>query len=771
MTFNQKVNPRLASHALVHGLIRRNQLKDAAHLAVSMMQYGMRVHTRTLDAVMNTLEPNYFSKKSSVKSTMPPNFIPNPKSLGDLAPMAQHATSRLALEIFTVARKTGQGDTRGLFATLLAICLLNAEIVLACLVFGTTIKEFYHPPPCPEGDTASTTWNADKYGPRSLLFLPTWGHLNYILAPMTDYFRYVVTLRTTSPEFEQSALDANLQALAILANLLDFRQLHLSTISSLLALMYSTPRVDAEVWVMDKGGNNRQVVAFAYFHDVLVRLIESPPGSRTSSNKKSTRAFTPPLGLKSSNTLLHYALRHCQSPDLGNKVIVHLTEARKLALDQTTYNILLRSGTLMRDNDLASLAVTAVASKSPPSKSLSKHSSKDPPRNHRPSKRPDLHENTPLRALALSEHEAVRSIASTIETLQSVELWMMSRNRQARIDTAVYNLTTHLMHLTSTGQPHVAITVIFALFPALQVCTSLKEQVRIRRKEVVRASRYGPITFTVLLHALVKAKAFLEARLFYTFACKAERRSWFTPAPWAFGPEFYTVMLELCTAECVEASRLESRASSAVEKAAVKTMRLRTLRMALRQYLRINKVPFEAHYTMENSGHSEHIHKLVFPKRDERLSTALIEVLVQHFKYADPASLPVPDIATGSNHPPHALTGTSAESVARTFDDTERDFIERGVLPRGWSPALQFIARGIIQAGMEIPPALRHLFLGRYDAAARPRGRGVSLRVVPWAYSTEGTEAQNPWRVPSLRTRGLARPTRRRNRTSRSRTF
>ncbi|KAG6877452.1 hypothetical protein C0993_007136 [Termitomyces sp. T159_Od127] len=776
ITFNQPVSPRLASHSLVHGLIRQDQLKHAATLAIAMMDCGMRVRARTLNIVMQSLKApqrplhDLFTATQS-KTTLPRRFRPDPQNFGDLTRMAGYASTRFALEIFAVARRTGQGNMYGLLSTLLAICLINTEIILASFVFAMLVKEFYHPPPSPQGDTTAKTWNTEKYGPRSLVFLPHWSHFNDLITPMKKYFQHVVTLHTASEQFDQETFEAYLQALAILANLLDLRQLHHPHISPLLTLMYKTPRTSSEVWVQDKEGKVHRVIAFEYFHDVLVRLIESPPSPGIPSKikpsrktekqkhlekklksrveKRHRRAFTPPLCIETCNTLLHYALRHCHSPTLGNKVLVHLTQVRRLAPDETTYNILLRSGTLLRNDDLASLALTAIVN----TKAYKKQSISASEHN--------LQVVPPLQTLSQSKSEVARHIASVINTINSINLGSVSRQRLKRLHRAIYMLNTLMMHLCSTGHPHLVKPIMFALFPALDrdPSTPLSTHMIKRRKAMRHAARFGPLPFAVLLNALVKARALSEARLLYNFAVAAERRSWFTAKPWALGIEVYTIMLELCVAECRDATRLES-IPGAVADHKPDSVRNKAVRMALRLYKRLNKLPYYANNTMRRFGHLGGVHKLKPPKLDERFATALIQVLFVLAKHVDPAVIATPDITVQHRQPrPHIQMKTSAASVSTVYTETRKNAInDRDYLPSGWTQELEFVARGIINAGMDLPPALRHLFLGRYDEAANPanKERGLPLRVVPWAYSGErNKDAWHPWVVPSIRTRGL----------------
>ncbi|KAG6889021.1 hypothetical protein C0992_006717 [Termitomyces sp. T32_za158] len=751
ITFDQPISPRLPSHALVHGLIRQRRLKRAVTLTLAMMHSGMHVRARTLNAVMQSLKPPHDPKPNVFKAKMPPHFRADPQSLSDLAGMAGSASTRLALEIFAVARKTGQGNMQGLLSTLIAICLINTEIILASFVFAMLVKEFYHPPPSREGDTTANTWNAEKYGPRSLVFLPQLYHFNDLIAPMKSYFRHVVTLHTASNEFDQETFEANLQALTILANLLDLRQLHLPLMSPLLTLMYKTPRTSSEVWVQNEAGNVQRVIAFQYFHDVLLRLIEFPPAPRLLEKKKqSRRAFTPPLVLESCNTLLHYALRHCHSPTLGNKVLVHLTKDRKLTPDKTTHNILLRSGTLLRDNDLASLALKAVVnSKAPKEKSgsQSKH---------------NLEVVPSLRAMSQSKSEVGRHIASVVKTIHTINLGPATPSRQKKLNHAIYTLTTLIMHFCSTGHPHLVKPIIFALFPALDrdPSTPLSTHMIKRRRDIRHAARLGALPFAVLLNSLVKARAFSEARLLYNFAVAAERRSWFTSAPWTLSIEVYTIMLELCAAECGHAKRLDSIPAAVADRKPT-DVRVKAVRMALRLFKRMNQLPYYAHNTMRRYGHLQDVHKLRFPKPDERYATALIRVLLILSGHVHPSTIAAPDIAVRHRrHRPHVQMKLSADAVAKMYKETQKKVTDdRRYLPSGWTRQLQFVARGIVNAGMDLPPALRHLFLGRYERAANPahREKGLPLRVLPWAYPSERREnAWHPWVVPSLRTRGLA---------------
>ena len=100
--------------------------------------------------------------------------------------------------------------------------------------------------------------------------------------------------------------------------------------------------------------------AYAYFHHcVLMRLARDPPPStkprrRLGRLDEAPLSALPPLDLTAYNTLLHYALRHRLDLALANQLLCHMRKLPKpLEPDIVTFNILIRSGTLLRRFDIA----------------------------------------------------------------------------------------------------------------------------------------------------------------------------------------------------------------------------------------------------------------------------------------------------------------------------------------------------------------------------------------------------------------------------------
>ncbi|KAH9938688.1 uncharacterized protein B0H18DRAFT_23406 [Fomitopsis serialis] len=146
-----------------------------------------------------------------------------------------------------------------------------------------------------------------------------------------------------------------LQALANLAMLLDTGQLPTDRISTLVHSLYSCPKTDHHVWILDRSNKPVRVKAYQYFHSVLMRLIHS-------LTKPEPLDRPPRLDIGSYNALLFYALRHRLSPALAASILDHMCCKRKPPIQPTivTYNTLIRAGTLTRRQDITDLALRAL---------------------------------------------------------------------------------------------------------------------------------------------------------------------------------------------------------------------------------------------------------------------------------------------------------------------------------------------------------------------------------------------------------------------------
>ncbi|KAF8075868.1 hypothetical protein FPV67DRAFT_386889 [Lyophyllum atratum] len=710
VNFGHTVPPRLSSHALLHGLIRMGRKQQAADLAVSMMEAGIPLRIKTLETFMRTLVPPPPHVRR--KSIPPLNFFTNPRGLGDIVAMARHPNSRLALEIFSVAHKTHRSNARGMLGTLLAICLINTEIILASLIFAFVVKEWQlRSAVVARFDASESVGTAHVVNKRihephfqQERIVPTHDMLVQIVQAIKKIFE--------TKNADAESLGTALQALANLAVLLDHRQIPFAAITPLIRTLYHCPRVDQEVWIVDANGKEKQVCAYTYCHDVLERLITNLPlklEPKTplprSRSMLDRRPMLPPLDRHACNTLLHYSLRHLVSSTHADTILKHMVIDRtpRVEPDTTTYNILLRSATLLQDSGIAEAALTALASDAA-------------------GKSADACQET--------------TVARLIETLRTLDL---TKATKAETEKLLYSLTTQLMHYTSTGRPHIVAALIYDLFPELRLSLTasqyspleIKQRKKARRGMVVRASRYGSHLFSVLLNALLKAGKPGMAKAVWGVAKRAERMSWDGLNPWVLGTHTYTSMLRCCALEY----KMGCNARAVSRGVDVQGVRRKALLVGWSHYRAMKEVGEEVRGVLVDSGREYRMERVgELPQIDALFVNAALDLFVL------------------SRRPPGALP--SEEEVRREFEEAKVRLAESGEVAGGWTPVLQEIGEDIVKAGFTIPPSLRHIFLGRWEEGARKREGPPHLGPIPYAYP-DGRPSFHPFIVPSIRTRGL----------------
>lgn len=316
IAFTPDVSPRLPSHTLLHGLIRLHMLDEASDLAAQMIQAGISVRCRSLEALYNLLAMG--------AKQLPPT----------LSPISNNPGTRYALRILELARESRQRRSQAMFKTLIRLCLLNGEIIIASLIFGTLLRDWQSQQQSQQlassiAPTAELTPNPD-----------TLHHLANDICSTID--SHLLSNRT-DPD-SMLAFDASLQSLANLAHVLDQRLFVSHNVAALVCSMYRCPKGKERVWVPDKGN----VVAYAYFHGVLARLICDLP-------RESSRPMLP-FDLPTLTTLLNYALRHRQSVRLAEKVLQNMMH-NLLEPNAATMNILEKAEPLLRNSRIKGLCL------------------------------------------------------------------------------------------------------------------------------------------------------------------------------------------------------------------------------------------------------------------------------------------------------------------------------------------------------------------------------------------------------------------------------
>lgn len=307
LAFSPDVSPRLPTHTLLHGLIRMRMLEEASNLANQMIEAGITVRCRSLEVLYKTIALG---------------AQPLPPTLGNVS---NHPGTRFALRILELTRESRQRRSRNMFKTLLKLCIINGEIIVASLIFGTLLRD----------------WQAQQLAstPPAAQLTPDPESLRFFVTDMCSVIdSHLLSNRTDS--HSTLAFAGSLQALANLAYALDHRLFPSRNLTAIICSMYRCPKGEETVWVPDKG----EVQAHAYFHGVLARLMNDLP-------TKSSGGIMPPLDMPTSCTLLHYALRHRKSVRLAEKVHENMFH-NQLEPNDTTINILERAEHLLRTSKI-----------------------------------------------------------------------------------------------------------------------------------------------------------------------------------------------------------------------------------------------------------------------------------------------------------------------------------------------------------------------------------------------------------------------------------
>ncbi|PIL36637.1 hypothetical protein GSI_00326 [Ganoderma sinense ZZ0214-1] len=427
--------------------------------------------------------------------------------------------TRAALELLQTARTFGQQRTERMYRVLVDTLLLQGEIIVASLLFVILLQDW---------ELRTLQDGGSRESAKDHI---TYGHLgvspphpyNILNTPYPDLRIMGKILETVKQSFgglsdneEAKSRLPYLQSLAFFAMLLDTGQLHTHRVAGVINALYSCPKTNAVVWIL-RDGEMVQVKAYQYFHDVLQRLIHS------LSNRDSSR---PPLNLskRSYNSLLSYSLRHRFSPRMASQVLQHMCVDRTppMAPDIVTFNILLRSGTLLRNLRISEAVLTALRLGSeefnvenspfrqPPLDTVGTDeacSSIDSSTDRPPEPIPD--EDIPHSDFLAAKARLSREVFTPPnELLESV------RTTATTLEPSIYTLTTFITHLTSTGRPDAVAAVLFDILPELNVIVAdhpatngsanLHSTMTYKAALKLAVSR-GPYVYAAMINALVKA--------------------------------------------------------------------------------------------------------------------------------------------------------------------------------------------------------------------------------------------------------------------------
>jgi hypothetical protein len=473
-------------------------------------------------------------------------------------------------------------------------------------------------------------------------------------------------------------------------------------ISSLLRQMYSIPRCNCTT-VSDQRSRQEEKYAEPYFqiHDILLRFITRQAYQDSSH-----------LDLHTRNSMLHYALRYRSSWPLATRILnAMFADPTGPPPQPSTYNIVIRSATLSRDNQLAKAV---------------------------------------LQKLTLDQDDASQSLLSVCGLPEDPAVDSFLRERGIRLPTEtvqanVLSLMALVSFLVSSGQPERTLPMIETIFPSLRKLPQGQPSF----EDECRGASMGPELYSVLLNALVRCGKTQLGLRFWKFAAYTEAISWRLAtrsecAPWVLPIHAYTSALLLHThnasrALSTETTKQDHQDTAQTHAEAAKSYHswntsivegFRIYSVLMQGHLRTTAVTPEGTLDLEPPGNLRH------PKPDARFFNAALDLFGR---------------GPGTGYRP--LTPTSTFWRMRTFLAT-KSFVMQGQLVQPSTSELLTVLRDMSRLGFPIPWRYREYLVGRGDVfhTHRPpdggQPLGVSARTLP----------KGSTHIPAVRNRGVGQP-------------
>lgn len=348
---SKPISPRLPLHVRVHVFIRQRGTNDARHALHNLMESGVRVRGKTIQAVFSRVLAEAEVTRS-ITPIYPVAHHPLPKS--DPRVLMDLRTAQ-ALQILNDCRRLYHPRSPSMFLDLIAMLLRQHEMVLATQVFEVMVTDFRLRLRLAEtlealgtkslGEEVSyAELTAMKRRYRHLSserLTPSIGTLNLICNSMQRRFW---ALRCIG-----SPLGAPMQSLVILATLLDRGDISFAEISILLKFMCLSIRMQPTMVWVDDGSEQRFIQGTTYLNELLKSVIgDLPIRERAQKNDSVDDPFTRPLAVESYNELLRYTIKY-HPVELAQKVIQHMLTVE--VINAETHGILTESS---KTEDVAS---------------------------------------------------------------------------------------------------------------------------------------------------------------------------------------------------------------------------------------------------------------------------------------------------------------------------------------------------------------------------------------------------------------------------------
>lgn len=584
--FGQVVSPGLAVHSLLHGLMKMGYTHKAGNVAHQLMGAGIILKERTLERLVFSVGRSGGVIPHRLFKPSPGSLqLNNPNSFLGFSPsLAKTKGIRLATRLLCDTKAYKQRRNARMFRSLMDACLLQGEILVATFLLAFLLKQYQlhdaRTEPLIQEIEETAHLNLEPGKPTS-----KWQRILNI--PQSAYpspeLRYMVKITRSiedsiselqSPERSRAVNVKEVsQAMANLATMLDHGLLPYSQISSLIKTLYNCPSSPPVKIAYHVSGRTRHMNAHSYCRSVVYRFLQrrlhTDKEWEKESNEHSDMEEKPPdqalpqekLDVYSSNSLIHYSLRFVRSPALASQIFQRMKEDEEgPAPNISTYNILIRSSTLLRHNDTTKNVVNFLAQRPEnqddensaiqyAAKQLLEHrSNKDP---HELWRSEDTQLSDVLRRAILEEFDIPLDPDS---------------NGDAALQTDIYTLNSIICHLTAIGKPGLAVAILYKVIPEMDPLYdpvqleehSQNREIDLKTQILMRSVTLGPWFFASILNALQKAgKTGLATRV-WALAQEAEQWSWDRPEawPWALHIHAYTVMMRIYANEALKGNVL-----------------------------------------------------------------------------------------------------------------------------------------------------------------------------------------------------------------------
>ncbi|KAI6105349.1 hypothetical protein F5141DRAFT_1048781 [Pisolithus sp. B1] len=782
--FERSIPPRLAAHCLIHHHLRYGNVLKAKTTADRFLADGIRIRSTTLEMLATALiraPPTTFDVLREGGKIMwrqmdvigDGDLIVNPE-------MIKNDGARFALVLLLKARENGQRNSDRLLERFASICLLNGEILLGAILFALIVKDFelrwqraqvLKAKVAQEEALHETVSQESRASVARALAgvsrIPPMRVVKSIVERCND------EISANPVGVEDGQREEAYQALAYLAGLVDTRSLPYSDISTLLRVLYSCPRDRDNVWIA-QDGHLEPRNAYQYFHGVLLRLVKRPPIKAKDRLTKQGGTgdhpgppVMPQLSRETYNTLIHYALRHRMSLEKARKLLQHMEFIRSPGLkpDIATYNIFLRSGTLLRRNDLVSCALEELRM----TKINNHHGIMVLPQSQeslQSSKNPVEHSVPSSGAVGLDPRPIPLSKVLRITPPPSLTADGIT-------------LASYISHLTSSGRPHAVVDVLWYILPEMSVVDhpawdkitpELRASIsgRSRQERLGRAVSLGPWFFTTVLNALCKAGRTGLAERVWLLAKQAEMASWLEASEdgngrvvegWRMPVHAYTIMLQVYGKEAKKGIGLRPgnprepnwNPSSAAKirkgwaryvayRARVTDLhlsrRLRALRLGAIHYRSMWRGALDIYNSLAKfDSNCDPVVRHLQP--DERFFNAALDMFGRQTAMARRSQ---------RSNPAH-WRNLNRRAMVR--------YSRFGIPPRKWNPFLRRVVHEMLNAGYTVPVGFRRWFVDTWFYTSLDR-QGRPLRhQQPYGFPKLCTHPFRPHALPTLKTRGL----------------